>query len=206
MILLENLSESEIKEVSRHVSDSFYDYEYCSEDLGLKKYIKNLDDMFVYINAIVYAAYKSGLLYATSENREGYMFIAGDGIGSIGFVPGMKMIFAEKKALGGFKNLKKFVSASFSDGNSIETRMRKAKRKFIRIEVLAVRKEYQRQGFMRQMMEYVYHIADENKLPVILDTDDKDKALRYEHLGMKLERVRNCGEKYHMYDLIREPV
>jgi len=32
----------------------------------------------------------------------------------------------------------------------------------------------------------------------------KDKAARYEHLGMKLDRVRNCGEKFHMYDLIRE--
>lgn len=102
MILLEDLSGSEIKEVSRHVSDSFYNYEYSSEDLGLKKYITNPDDMF----------------------------IAGEGIGTIGFIPGMKMIFAEKKSLGGFKNMKKFVSASFSDGNSIETRMRRAKRKF----------------------------------------------------------------------------
>jgi len=24
------------------------------------------------------------------------------------------------------------------------------------------------------------------------------------HLGMKLDRIRNCGEKFHMYDLIRE--
>ncbi len=23
-------------------------------------------------------------------------------------------------------------------------------------------------------------------------------------IGMKLDRVRNCGEKFHMYDLIRE--
>ena len=38
----------------------------------------------------------------------------------------------------------------------------------------------------------------------ILDTDDKDKAARYEHLGMKLDRVRSCGEQFHMYDLIRE--
>ena len=206
MILLKNLSKTEIEEISRHVSDSFYDYEYCSEDLGLRKYITNRDDMFVYIHAIVQAAYKSGLLYATSQAREGYMFIAGEGIGSISFVPGMKMIFAEKKALGGFKKMKDFVSASFSDGNTIETRMKKAKRKFIRIEVLVVRKDFQKQGFMRKMMEDVYRIADEKKLPVILDTDDREKASRYEHLGMTLERVRNCGEKYHMYDLIREPV
>ena len=39
---------------------------------------------------------------------------------------------------------------------------------------------------------------------MILDTDDRDKAARYEHLGMKLDRVRSCGEHFHMYDLIRE--
>ena len=67
-----------------------------------------------------------------------------------------------------------------------------------------VRPEYQKQGFMREMMNYVYEIADKNNLPVILDTDDKDKSLRYEYLGMKLDRMRNCGDKFHMYDLIRE--
>ena len=46
-------------------------------------------------------------------------------------------------------------------------------------------------------------LSDE-RVPVILDTDDKDKAARYEHLGMKLDRVRSCGERVHMYDLIRE--
>ena len=30
------------------------------------------------------------------------------------------------------------------------------------------------------------------------------KAARYEHLGMKLDRIRNCGEKFHMYDITRE--
>ena len=30
------------------------------------------------------------------------------------------------------------------------------------------------------------------------------KPARYEHLGMKLDRVRSCGERFHMYDLIRE--
>lgn len=54
------------------------------------------------------------------------------------------------------------------------------------------------------MMDYAYALADERRIPVILDTDDRDKAARYEHLGMKLDRVRRCGEQFHMYDLIRE--
>lgn len=205
MIKLNDLDDRAIDEISHHVADAFFDYEYKDGDLGLKKYITTREDMFTYINAIVKAAYNSGVLYATSDKHEGYMFIAGEGVGSIGFVDGMKMIFAEKKALGGWKKMKRFISASFSDGGSIETRMRKAKRKFIRIEVLVVRKEYQKQGFMKQMMEYVYSLADKNHLPVILDTDDENKSARYQHLGMTLDRIRDCGDRYHTYDLIREP-
>ena len=198
------MSEKEIGTISQKVTDSFYDYAYCEDDAGLKSFFKSRDDMYTYISAIVKASYKSGLLYATSENHEGFMVLSGEGAGSIGFIDGIKMILAEKKAVGGWKKLKEFVSASFSDGGSIETRMRKAKRKFLRIEVLVVLKEYQKQGFMRQMMEYACQIADERRVPVILDTDDRNKSLRYQHLGMNLDRVRNCGEKYHLYDLIRE--
>ena len=199
-----DLSNSEIKTVSKQIADTFYDYKYNDEDRGLIKYIPSREAMYIYIGAIIRTAYKSGLLYTTSENREGYLILSGEGVGTIGFVDGIKMILAEKKALGGFKKMKAFVSACFCEGGSIETRMKKAKRRFIRIEVLVVRPEYQRQGYMRKMVETVYRLADKKNLPVILDTDDKDKSLRYQHLGMKLDRVRNCGEKFHMYDLIRE--
>lgn len=161
--------------------------------------------MYIYIGAIVRAAYKSGLLYTTSDRREGYLILSGEGVGTIGFADGMRMIFAEKKALGGWGKMKDFVSACFCDGGSIETRMKKAKRRFIRIEVLVVRPEFQRKGIMRKMLESVYTLADKKALPIILDTDDMDKSLRYQHLGMKLDKMRSCGEHFHMYDLIREP-
>ncbi|MBR1797771.1 MAG: GNAT family N-acetyltransferase [Clostridiales bacterium] len=204
MIKLQGLSQEEISVISGRIADAFYDYKYNEDDLGLIKYIRSREDMHTYINAIVLASYRSGLLYATSPKQEGYLILSGEGVGKIGVIDGLRMISAEKKALGGFKNMKAFISACFADGNTIETRMMKAKRKFIRIEVLVVRPEYQKQGYMRQIMEYVYDLADKSSLPVILDTDDKDKSLRYQHLGMKLDRVRSCGEHFHMYDLIRE--
>lgn len=198
------LSKEEVKDISKQIADAFYDYKYNEEDLGLVKYIKSRDDMFTYMNAITRAAYNSGLLYTTSDDHEGYLMLSGDGAGSVRFFDGIKMIMAEKKALGGFSNMKAFIKACFAEGNTIETRMRKAKRKFIRIEMLVVRHEFQGQGHMRNILEDVYKLAEKRGVPVILDTDDKDKAARYEHLGMKLDRVRNCGEKFHMYDLIRE--
>lgn len=42
--------------------------------------------------------------------------------------------------------------------------------------MLVVRKDFQGQGYMRQMMDYAYALADERRIPVILDTDDRDKA------------------------------
>lgn len=205
MIRMENLREEEIKAISEKIADAFYDYQYNPEDEGLIKYIHTREDMFIYIHAIVLASYRSDLLYTTSERQAGYLILSGEGCGTIGFTDGMKMIIAEKKALGGYKNMKKFIQACFSEGNTIETRMRKAKRKFIRIEVLVVNKEYQKQGYMKKMLEYVYALADKKKVPVILDTDDKDKCDRYVHLGMTIDRIRTCSEKFHMYDLIREP-
>ncbi len=58
---------------------------------------------------------------------------------------------------------------------------------------------------MKKMLKYVYDMADKKGISVILDTDDKDKSDRYRHLGMNLDRVRKCGENFHMYDLVREP-
>lgn len=204
MIKLTGLGKDEVEAISRQIADAFYDYQYNAEDEGLIKYIKTREDMFIYMNAITKAAYNSGVLYSTSDNHEGYLMLSGEGVGRVKFWDGIKMISAEKKALGGFSNMKKFIKACFAEGSTIESRMRKAKRKFLRIEMLVVRPEYQKRGFMRQMLDYTYDLADKAKVPVILDTDDRDKCNRYEHLGMKVDRIRNCGEKFHMYDLIRE--
>ncbi|MBE5841084.1 MAG: GNAT family N-acetyltransferase [Butyrivibrio sp.] len=200
---LTGLNKNEVTDISRQVADAFYDYKYNEADQGLIKYIKSLDDMFIYMNAITQAAYNSGLLYTTSDNREGYLMLSGEGFGRVKFFDGIKMIMAEKKALGGFSAMKSFIKACFSEGSTIELRMKKAKRKFIRVEMLVVRPEFQGQGYMRQLLEDVYRIADERGVSVILDTDDKDKAGRYMHLGMNLDRVRECGDRFHMYDLIR---
>ena len=198
------LSKAEVEKISHHVADAFYEYKYNESDQGLIKYIKSREDMFTYMNAIVQAAYKAGLLYTTSDKHEGYYMLSGEGVGRVGFLDGMKMIMAEKKALGGLANMKEFIKTCFSDGKTIESRMMKAKKKYIKIEMLAVRPKYQGKGYMRQILENVYQLADKKGVPVILDTDDKDKCQRYEHLGMALDRVRNCGEGFHMYDLIRE--
>ena len=73
---LKGLTEKEITEISHQVADAFYDYKYNEADQGLIKYISNRENMFIYMNAIVSAAYKSGLLYTTSDKHEGYLMMS----------------------------------------------------------------------------------------------------------------------------------
>lgn len=115
---LTGLKNEEIAEISHQIADAFYDYKYNKDDQGLIKFIKNRKDMFVYMNAITTAAYKSGLLYTTSDKREGYLMLAGEGVGTVNFFDGLKMIKAEKKALGGFSNMKAFIKACCQSGIS----------------------------------------------------------------------------------------
>lgn len=102
MVRLKGLSQIEVDEITRQIADAFFDYQYNEVDEGLIKYISDRESMHNYIGAIVKAAYNSGLMYATSPKREGYLFLTGDGVGTIRFMDGMKMIVAEKKALGSF--------------------------------------------------------------------------------------------------------
>ena len=96
MAKLAGLSDEQVSEISHRIADAFFDYEYNEEDIGLIKFISTREDMFTYMDAIVRAAYKSGVLYTTSERQEGYLMLSGEGAGgSIGFIDGMKMIMAE---------------------------------------------------------------------------------------------------------------
>jgi len=204
MVCLDKLNKIEIDTISKCIADAFYDYEYNLEDEGLISFINTRERMYIYIRAIVEAAARSGILYTTSDKQEGYLIYNCSKGARFNFIEGLKMIHAEKKALGGFRKMKEFIKCCWAEGGSLESKYMKTKRDYIKIEVLVVRKEYQHKGFMRRMIEDVYKIADEENVSVILDTDDKDKALRYQHLGMNLVNVRKGKERFHMYDLVRE--
>lgn len=204
MVCLDKLNKAEIDSISKCIADAFYDYEYNLEDEGLISFLDTREKMYIYIRAIVEAASKSGILYTTSDRQEGYLIYNYSKEQSFKFVEGIKMILAEKKALGGFMNMMEFIKCCWAGGGSLESKYMKAKKDYIKIEVLVVKKEYQHQGFMRRMIEEAYKVADEVGASVILDTDDKDKSLRYQHLGMKLVSVRKGKDRFHMYDLVRE--
>ena len=51
----------------------------------------------------------------------------------------------------------------------------------------------------------VFQMADEKRVPCILNTDGRLKMEKYCHFGMRLVQTRRITEKIRMYDWIREP-
>ena len=71
--------------------------------------------------------------------------------------------------------------------------------------LVCVREKYQRQGYMRKVVDIAFAEGDRLGVPVILETDAKSKCDKYVHLGMELAGVRDIGEFGKLYDLIKHP-
>ena len=54
-------------------------------------------------------------------------------------------------------------------------------------------------------MEEVFRLADEKRLPVVLETDETLKADKYKHLGMDLEVIRRFTPEITFYEMIYRP-
>lgn len=206
-IKVTNLSENEIEQICREIGDSFYDHAYGRKkdgttEYGLRKLLDSREKMYQHMKACFLAGYESGCLYSTSSRGEGYILVTCKGQ-DLSFQSGIRMIRAIVKNLGGLRGGIQFVRRIAKGGKTYEDELKKKKIPYANLAMLVVRKEYQGQGYMRQLMEMVYEIADEKNLAVILETDAENKVERYEHLGMKLVKTRDLGEGVFMYDLYR---
>lgn len=204
-IKVTNLSENEIEQICREIGDSFYDHAYGRKkdgttEYGLRKLLDSREKMYQHMKACFLAGYESGCLYSTSSRGEGYILVTCKGQ-DLSFQSGIRMIRAIVKNLGGLRGGIQFLKRIAKGGTTYEDTLKKIP--YMNLAMLVVRKEYQGQGYMRQLMEMVYEIADEKNLAVILDTDAEDKVERYEHLGMELVKTRDLGEGVFLYDLYR---
>ena len=107
------------------------------------------------------------------------------------------------KALG-IKNFSNMMKKFQAGGASLEKKYRDSKKQFVQIELLAVKKEYQGQGFMRPLVETAFEVARQANLPVIVTTDAELKKDKYAHIGMNHINTRKLGDKSFLYDLVRE--
>ena len=194
------------KEEMLEYAKAFADYNYGNDEIGMIPLYPGFPDktkLIKYLLAIIKTANEYNGIYAT-DNKEGIIIIT-DTTKSYPFKIIFKMIIRMIKALG-FRNFKKMMKKFQSGGASLEKKYRDEKKQFVQIELLAIKTEYQGQGFMRPLVETAFEIAKEKNLPVIVTTDASIKKDKYAHIGMNHINTRKVGDKTFLYDLERRMV
>lgn len=196
---IHNMTMEEIAEIG----EAFADYPYKNGERGLKDVLGGRDKTARYINAFMQAALKAGWIYPAGEGREAFIAVRT----SDQRIPVMTMLgfLCSIIRILGFRGAFRLMKQLNREGPSLEEKLKKERRPFLKVEMLCVRKRYQGQGYMRKAMETAFSMAEEMRLPCILDTDAQEKMERYCHLGMTLAGKRKIDEQTFLYDLIREP-
>ena len=181
--------------------EAFADYQYEGGEQGLFYLFPDKEAVRAYMSAFVRAGVRMGWMYATSEKREAYIMIS-DSKSSPSVPVLLEFIKGGLKAFG-FRGCISYIKALRSGGKSLESRMKKDKKDFIKIELLAVTKPCQGQGYMRKALDIAFRMGQDRKLPCILDTDGSLKRDKYIHLGMKPAGTRKIGKNSYLYDLVK---
>ena len=91
------------------------------------------------------------------------------------------------------KRLLQFSIVIKRGGASLQDRMDKERKPYIFVGLVCVREKYQRQGYMRKVLDIAFAEGDRLGVPMILETDAKNKCDKYVHLGMELAGTRDLG-------------
>ena len=193
------MSDSEIHELA----EAYADYDFRPGEKSIFSVFGSRERILRYLEMSIRTALKSGWIYSVGDNREAYIAISySDSHPPLHIM--LSFPFRAMKAVGTrpLYDLSKLLK---NGGSSLADRMKKNGEKFLSVEMLCVRKEYQGKGYMRKAMEEVFLLADEKRLPVVLETDETLKADKYRHLGMEQERVRRFTPEIAFYEMIYRP-
>lgn len=194
MIRLTNLTDEEIKAIGRRIGEAFYD-----EGEGL---FTRLDrgDAITALEIMTECYYRLGVLYATSERQEGYLAYWRKGEAKEW---GMKMVraslhmawrFLREIPFGSLKKLLPLMRNPYE-------KIYQKEPDYVVISMVAVRRGFQGQGYLRILLEEPFRIAQERNIPCVLDTDTELKVKKYISCGMKKTAetpIKGGGTMYTM--------
>ncbi|MCR4789383.1 MAG: GNAT family N-acetyltransferase [Lachnospiraceae bacterium] len=194
-----SLKEEEI----RDIGNAFADFEYAESEFGMAYLGKDRQAVSDYICAYVRMTMRERTLYSTSDEHEAFIAFSN---------PGANMSLASAadilKTVPGrvdTKHLCRMAKGCLHAGKSYGSILSKLKIPHIYVSMVAVRKEYQGQGFMRKLLEIAFEEGRRQAVPVVLDTDAQLKKDKYEHIGMKCVVTQHFEDGVELYGLVYEP-
>lgn len=195
MKCLKDLSNEHLKEISSAFAKSF-----LNQSGSLSSCMKE-DEAALYFEMTLYEYMRIGALYTLSDNEEGYIVYHRKNKG----LPWYRDLYLTFRY---FKNIKVetmqkmiMIRRGWTDYTLAHTNTKD----YIDVALVAVRKEYQGQGYLRKLLQEPFETAQKEMIPVILDTDAEHKALRYEHIGMEIEYDEILPSGLHLYRMIYKP-
>ena len=198
MVKVQNLTETEIEAIG----EAFADFAYADGEHGLAVFYKSRDAVKEYICDYARAALKAGILYSTSDRHEAVISFHYSKE-RMPFAAGWMIIKSFFRTMG-FANVFRFAKKTSAAGQSYADKLKKEKKPYVAVGMLAVTKEYQGQGYMRKVLEIAYSEARKHHCSVVLDTDAILKRDKYMHLGMKCVGERKVGDGSCFYDMVWE--
>lgn len=198
MVKVTTLSEKDIEAIG----EAFADYAYADGEKGMALFYKSRDDVKEYICGYVRAMLAAGCLYSTSEKHEAFIAYrySKDNLPISAGMILMKYIF-KTMGFGGAVRMVKYISKG---GESYETAVKKSKKPYIFVGLVAVKKEYQGQGYMRKVLDIAFEEGRKRGCPVLLETDAVLKRDKYVNLGMENVRTRKLDDSSYLYDLVKK--
>lgn len=185
----------------RKMAESYVDYEMTGRNLGICEHLDK-EHFYCLTRGYFEAAVRNGSLCCAGDKQEGYFIFETPETkrtlyGSLLHAKWSLRAFGLKKGI-------RYVKEIMNSGTYLASEFGRQKKPFTKIEFIAVAKEHQGQGYMRQMMEYAFSESDRLGLPLILTTDDPKKVEIYEHFGMKMVREHIVSDRAIYYEMLRE--
>ena len=192
---------AQMETACRRMAESYVDYEMTGRNLGMCEHLDK-EHFYRLTRGYFEAAVRNGSLYCAGDKQEGYFIFE---------TPETKRslygsLLQAKWSLCAFGIPKgiRYVKEIMNSGSYLASEFSRQKKPFTKIEFIAVAKEHQGQGYMRQMMEYAFSESDRLGLPLILTTDDPKKVEIYKHFGMKMVREHFVSDRAVYYEMLRE--
>jgi len=195
------MSPAEMEKTCRSMADAFIDYDWSDGNLGMCEYLDR-EHFYRLTRGYFEAAARNGSLYTAGDSCGGYMiFQTPDTKSSLaGTLIQVKWMLS---AYGLHKAAVQLTEIARS-GNYLASDMRREHIPFTKIEFIAVKKECQHQGLMREMVEFAFSESDRLGIPCILTTDDEKKVRIYEHFGMVMKRRHRIADNATYFEMFRE--
>lgn len=196
MLLLNRLKPEELKRIKKLVGEAFVTNE-LFHDFGTES--ERHDIAVKYMGACVECVYESKALYGL-EGGQGYIGVQRSSDKRM--LPQLKMIcrilhyvpYAKVKKLLHYIKQIAGSNAEYAGREHMETLF------------VCVPKDFQGQGYATRLVEFAKEKANEAGLPLLFDTDMKDYAEIYQHLGCELYHTVTADNGVTRYSLVWKPV